>query len=739
MADEPEKKIIPEEHKKAFKTLVDEFEKEDDFIYKEQLKILRKNEEYWHGIQYLFWNEDIGDWASPANSTLQELEAQGTDSPLYDYVINIYKAHGESIIGAVTARLPFVHHPPDDADNVEDQMTSKEFSKIAELVQKRNRAKLLFIRAWYLLYTGGVVAGYNYSKSDAKFGTVKVPHVEEKNIKAPDTYFCPRCKQQMISGDPQNCDSCGSAVAPVVKEGETIKTPVTTGVDEVPKNREFFDFYSLLHVKIPFYARQQEDCLYLFHYLEQHYALLRELYPELVDEIGPGTPETHTYGRWARTPTTFLTAYRGEDLTSLLTVRRCWFRPAAFNRLYVPNNDESKKLVKELKEKYPKGALAVFIGDIVAEIRDEDMDNVWTLTSPGVSSYIHSDPLGQPIMPVQDMINTTVNLTVETIESGIPEGFADPQVVDFDTYPQHESRPNVLYPAKEGLGQRSLAEGFYTLPKSTLSREVPVFREKLDKDAQFLVGSQPPIYGGPGTGNSRTFSEYNMSRAQALQRLMNPWNVMTDMWARVIDKAVRRTALRMLEDEHFTKKEKGRYKTTWIRKAALKGKVGDVEPEAAEDLPISAGQKRDLLERLMTLNNENINAALYHPENTKLLVEALSFPDFFIPGETQRLKQYVEIEKLLKEEPRKGEMSELSPSVGIDLKVDDDAIHLQVIKDFLVSPEGMDQREINPGGYTNCILHLDLHEHALTVKTKGTHEGTMQGETPATSALSTST
>ena len=55
-----------------------------------------------------------------------------------------------------------------------------------------------------------------------------------------------------------------------------------------------------------------------------------------------------------------------------------------------------------------------------------------------MSLYFHSDPICQPLVSIQEMRNTLVNLTIETIEHGIPSTFADPRVVNFDKYGKFE-------------------------------------------------------------------------------------------------------------------------------------------------------------------------------------------------------------------------------------------------------------------------------------------------------------
>ena len=736
MPDEAEKLEIPQELLDALRTIVSDFEKEDESVYKAQLKIFRRNEEFWHGLQFIFWNEAVGDWRTPSAGTLADFQQEtGENIPLYDYVINIYKAHGVSILGAVTARLPFTHFPPDNPDEPLDCTTSRVFSKIAELIQRHNRAKLLFVRAWFLLYVQGLVAAYNYHKSDPKYGTAKVDKMAVQDAKiSPDRYFCQDCGGELPSNSPP-CPTCESMLAPRVEVGPTEKQVVKVGTVEVPKGRELIDVFGPMNVKIPYYARSQADCGYLFHYLEQHYCLLRQLFPDFVEELGPHTGSTDQYGRWARNPVTFASVYSGEEGSFLLTTRRCWLRPWTFERLDKSHEGEKAELLK----RFPDGVKVTLIGEHIVEVRSENLDDVWTITPSGASSYLHTDPLGQPLIPIQEMVNTLANLSIQTIEFGIPETFADPDVLDFDQYDKHEASPGYIYPAKAARPGDELSKGFYTLPKASLSRDVPVLRDRLDKDAQFVVGSFPSIYGGPSEGKSRTYAEYNMSRAMALQRLQNPWEMMSDWWGRVMDKSVRSYVRHMIEDERLVEKDKdgGGYINVWIRRAELTGKVGEVEPEVTEDLPISAGQKRDLLLKLIELNNEYVNAALYHPENAKNIAQALAFVDFYIPGDDQRLKQRAEIKEMLTSEPDEGDGGEPMSAVPIDPDIDDHAVHVQVLRSFLASPEGLEIRKTNPAGFMNCMYHLKEHMMALQLQTAGQYEGTPPGEPPETEAPST--
>ena len=278
--------------------------------------------------------------------------------------------------------------------------------------------------------------------------------------------------------------------------------------------------------------------------------------------------------------------------------------------------------------------------------------------------------------------------------------FADPRVLNFNVYSKHEARPGMVYPAKAREGQ-TLGNSFFEGGRATLSQEVGPFWQQIDKDAQFVVGDQSSLYGGPGEGNSRTLGEYQQSRAQALQRLSIAWTLFTVAWAKLMEKCVHLYVENMIEDERFVvpdKTQKNGYANVWIRKAEMTGHVGEVEPEGADAFPISTPQKQTLFFKLVELNNQFINSALFATQNRRQVADLLSFTDLDIPGDEQITKQAVEINEMMKGQP-----------VQIDPLVDDNMIHIEMCKYFLAGPKGLDLKRINPQAYMMIEQHLQQH------------------------------
>jgi hypothetical protein len=681
---------LPKELQICLKFLLEKYEKEDDYVRKQQIKTWKKADEFWSGIQFVFWSESRQNWISPTETRWfsQEEGREESEGPFYDFVINIYKAHGESIIAALGAQIPGVRFPPDDADDDEDIMTSRTYSKIADLIQRHNDAKVTYLMALFMLWNQGLVCAYHAPKADRAFGKINIPKYKQG-------LTCPNCQEQKPVDEDNDEEIDTEAGSPCPTCGTMMQMgTVLDGFSDAPKTRVLIDIYGPLFVKVPYHARTQKDFKYLCFGIDQPKALMKDLYPDIKDEINADQSDMMQFERMARSPSTYSAASRVDENRDLTTFRRCWIRPWAFEDL----GPEKEEEIKKLKKLFPHGCYMAFIGSTYAEARDEDLDKYWTIGKAGLSTYIHSDPLGQPLMPVQEMTNVMRNLTLETIEQGIPSTFADPEVIDFNNYARHEARPGMVYPARKRLGEK-MSDSFYEGGRATLSGEVPVFGQQLERDGQFVTGSFPSIYGGATDAKSRTAAEYNMSRQMALQRLSIVWTFVTSWWAKMMEKCVHLYVDNMISDEKYTTRENNDYVSVWIRKSEATGHVGDVEPEGSDSFPISMPQKQAMFLKLLDLKDDMLHAAMFDPSNRKTFADIMGFPDLEIPGENQRIKQSRETAMMMQGQP-----------VPIEPGLDDDDIHIFTLRNYLVDSVGLDAKQTNPQGYELCKQHLQEHE-----------------------------
>jgi predicted RNA-binding Zn-ribbon protein involved in translation (DUF1610 family) len=485
-------KDIPEEVQEALKFLVHKYEKEDGWVRKQQIKLWKKNAEFWHGIQYIFWSESRQDWLLPVETRwFQEDEGrEGVEGPFYDFVINIFRSHGESIISALAAQVPAVRFPPDDAEDDDDLLTSKTYSKIADLIQRHNSVKNLILQSFLISWNQGNVYWYHAPKSDRTFG---ITHIE--NFKK--VLRCPNCGQEVPVDDEEDllsglhtCPNCGFPL-----EVQT----VLDSIQESPKSRVLIEPYGGLHVKTSFWARDLRDSSYLILQHDRPKPLMKSIYPWIAEKIDMTESDMHMYERMGRTPSSFTSFNRADDNMDLVTHRQVWIRSWAYEGLPPDKEDVKKKLYKM----FPNGVYVAEVGKIFADADDQDMDKYWSVFKPGLADYLHADAVGQPLIPIQELRNINVNLTAETVEQSIGSFFADPDVLNFGIYAKHEARPGYIYPARPRPGQ-ALDQSFFETGRATLAKEVVDFLNQLDKDGQFVVGDYPSLYGGPGEVASRT-------------------------------------------------------------------------------------------------------------------------------------------------------------------------------------------------------------------------------------------
>jgi len=185
----------------------------------------------------------------------------------------------------------------------------------------------------------------------------------------------------------------------------------------------------------------------------------------------------------------------------------------------------------------------------------------------------------------------------------------------------------------------------------------------------------------------------------------------------------------MVEDERIVEKnDLGDFINVFIRKAEIDGKIGSIELEPDDKLPITDEQQADIIMNLMQLNNVEVNAALMSPENLPSLSKIIKIPAFRLPGQEDRQKQFEEIEELVNSvpippsqesialyqqaqqiDPSQAVQPEEESSVPIDIDVDDHQVEAAICRSWLIGPAGRLAKRENPDGYKNVLLHMKAH------------------------------
>lgn len=734
---------ISDEIKNSLKALVDHFDSEDQYVREKQIRQWKKYKLYWDGLQRIWYDEVAHDWRVWSETT--DIK---NDAVYYDKPVNVYRAYLESIIAALSINIPAIICFPEDATNPNDITTAKAGNKISKVVYRHNEVVLLWLHALYIYCTEGLIACYNYSKEDVKFGTYQEDKFESKEE---EHFQCPNCKAVLednifdVSDDipeetevmdenlmvlPQpkvpTCPECGWELDENL-EKQKVEVKRLIGTITKPKSRQCLEVYGGLYVKVPNYAMRQENCPYLIWEYETHFTNVISRYEELAKKFG-GRPEalvgiSEEYERWGRLPI----PYNGEYPQSTVTVRNCWFRPSAYYYLA-----EEKR--KELEKEFPSGVKVVYANEEFAEAIGESLDDCWTLSKNPLSDYIHHDPLGSLLISIQDMTNDMLSLILQTIEHGVPQTFVDPTVIDFEAYKKSEAAPGMIYPTKPQPAGSNIGNSVATLQTASLSPEVMPFGKTVQDLGQLVSGALPSLFGGQAQAGSKTASEYAMSRAQALQRLQTPWKTLTIWWKEIFGKVIPAYMEDIVDDERIVERNKdGGFENIIIQKAELQGKIGRIELDASENVPITMQQKKDVLLQLMQFANPVLIEAMTSPENIPFIKEALGLEEIIIPGEDDRQKQYEEIQALLESEPMESIDPMMGtpiqvPSVQVDPLLDNHQVEAEICRAYLISEVGRNTKVTNPTGYLNVLLHMKEHMQFVMMQQMQAQAQMQEGE-----------
>ena len=727
------------------KYMRDHFWEEDTATRQLQLAKWRRLKFFWNNITNVWYDSVAHDWRIGDVDN----DSGTNDQAYYDQRINVFKAYLESIFAALSILVPPVKAVPDNAENSDDIETAKAADKIGGIIYRHNSADMLWLHNLYIWGTEGLVCGYNYPKFDKKNGTFKVDEyktepelhritrcgnpecgielldevVTEKQLKAEAR----QAEQPQLEGieevDPllqeqqlddngmmmqgmEICPNCQQPMTPVVELKHEIIDVLVRTIDEI-KGKIGLDSYGGLNVKVPLYARHQDQVLYLFKCYEDHYANAIELAPKLHDKLHNRVGNSQSfdsYEQWAR----LNVEYRGEYPANVTTIKDMWVKKAAYNIL-------DEKRTAHWKKKYPDGIRACFIGDLFAFAKRESLDDHWTLEYNPMADYLSDDPLGSLLTSVQEITNDLISLHKQTLEHGVGLTIVDPAFIDLNAYQQTEVVPGAMIPSKTISGNKSLKDGIVELKTANFNDGSLQFSDQVQSLGQLSSGAMPSLF---GVMNAETASQDSMSKNQAQSRLGLKWKTKCNWWKHYMGKAIAMymQLIQCQDDERDVQKGvDGNFINVVIKKAELSGKIGRFELEANENLPMSWSQRKDVIMQLLLSPNPQIAQWLMLPENQPALRATIGIDNFSIPGADDVDKQWAEIQQLINSEPlMTGDpLNPEAPSIEIDELMDTHPIQFEICRKWAVSEVGQYYKYNLPTQYQNVLMHAQQHAMAM--------------------------
>ena len=685
----------------------------------ERLRLLSKAQRhdfYYRGIQ------DIAPEVSPDGSIRWAPVNGENDDGEPDIQmrrINKVRGDGKKFISVLGQKPPNIKAMPADPRSESDRTSSRQ----ADLAQSRLRIDWDTEQKNMLLAKGlwnyGTQFGYTRVLADGeRFGYREVPVLDsvEKEI-SPAHYNCQACGA-MVPADQaieqpvgyegespatqKTCPQCGAALSDIdFVEAETDQFPVQVGTKKYPKARVELSITNVMRVRVPFWAQDITDCEYLIYEFEESETRLKAVIPNLRELLAKGTETVSNatlQGQRVRAAAASPTG-NSASRKGTLPYARVWLRPSMFESI------EDKERRARWYEQFPIGAKMTLVNNRLVAIEGESMDDHWTACPAETSETIHTDAIVTDMIDVQDAVNESLTIGMETFLRGLPLTIVSPDIIDPKTLRNKPPYPGEILIAKQTAGT-SIEKSVVTLNTARFPEQLTPFVQMFESEARESTGVRPEIFGG-GDG-SMTATEFNKRQSQALAQLGMQWLYMRRFWVKTYQNGV--NLLKELGETDITaptSTKTGDRDVELLDLPALGS--GNYYFESDESIPQSWGQQK---EQLLYLLGQAPMAAqalgVLTPENISVVREFLGLPNLRVPNEDQRTKVLEVIGKLLNEQPiQDPQTGQSKPSIPVD-DFDDPSIVSDVARSWLIGDAGRKEQERQSPGFQNVVAYFAM-------------------------------
>lgn len=683
-----------------------------------QYALARRSYLYWDGFQNIFPSirngivYDFNPIPLPGQSNYYD-DPNRNIQGLYDSNINLVRGQGNKFIAVLSNRAPNAKavplQPESDTLARRARIADKVLMALRRMWDVDEVQRQMAFDAW----TFGTWFNLVYWQVDAgKYGTTEVPKFVETS--AIVRYWnCQTCGQ-FIPQDPPppTCPRCGGRIfAPT--DPLVIPQIQAAGSSSYPNGAPEILTETITTVTVPFYSKGLDDASWLWFEHDAHKGRLVEIYQgetiDMIDSATGGMPGWGTASQASLLGSTTRDLMATKMGSPLLRRRSRWL----YSRFWVPpstywlfRSDQqvtigniTRPIRDVMREVFPRGSKWCFIEGQLVDIQPEALTDVWAVGKPGVAPYIYCHPISYDLIPIADMVNLQHALFEETVQRNIPITLIDPDILDLDALENRPGVPGEFIPIQEGNGGR-LSDGIYSVTMAKIEPEVARWVEGLVAMGQELTGVLPAIFGGDA--GSQTAREAELKRNQALMQLGLVWNGMRQAWRGIYTNAFRliqRHGAYALRNFGLTEQDLHEVDSIFSPDGQLAGIAIEIE----ESIPATWGQIRDAISFILQGGPPMWQLmGLQEPTNASKVKDAMGLAGWAVPGNGAREYLMDEIRGLAQEQPAPGPQG-LMASRQIDTFLVPPDMAIAIMREWLMSDEGRNLREINPAGYANVM------------------------------------
>jgi len=602
---------LPEQLKNALKQAVRECEQQEQYDRRREVLRDRRNRFYERGIQHIYENSRAGCFTVGTAGAVVSANGAEIQCPNYIDDYNIFAPCLEILESVLTQNPPGIDFRAQNPKLSEDMEAAETAEGYRQMFDRANAVKELQTQIVRTMALSGRTIVWTRTEANAqRFG------------RNPD----------------------GSA-----------------------KHMEVATVYGTLESKVPITARSEDECPYVFLTDDPDLKSAKAEYPDFAKEIKPSTAGLgeSAYERMARLGVlqgSRSQAQLGDAYTHLVTRLHAWLRPVAFTGEYYDDpleapeesdfdeNGQVLTVAAKLKQLFPSGCHAVFIGDVYVASWDESLDDALAIGFPYPGDGMSRAAMMDRGIVVQDRFNDDRNAYAEVKDHGWPSTWVDADEAEYDSFASQKADPYAIRQKKYRAGVTT-EQQFFREPDPAIPATFVADTEGLLTLLYFMLGTPPALFGQAET-DQKTAAGFAQMRAQAMGRLGLAWSAIQKLMARMYYQAALAAAANPDHSEEIVVAGAGGPAMTLRLERLTKGKFGAYADEDSS-FPESTSAKRAQLMQIVEMAAQSpVGMSLFEsPDNWEQFKELLGFPELELVEATARNKQVREIEILLEQSP----------------------------------------------------------------------------------------
>jgi hypothetical protein len=664
---------------------------------------------------------------------------------------NFYQMLEKAFVAALSAQIPKTRWRPANADVEEDRETAKVAGRVEEIIERANKANRLLKQELMELFTSGCYFKFTRYVVDAdRTGTHKETTLQlSKSEVLPARYQCFQCglttpETDLIAKKQLACPQCGAPLgAENYFEDHVDEIPVAEQKEDVPNGMVLQSIWGPMHVDADPDAEDLLNTCLLNVAQEVSLGWLRTTFNDYWEKFEEGQT-SGTGGELLerqyrdRLSTPAGSANWGSFASQTRpTYNRTWIQPMLFAEM------ESRQEAEELMQRFPKGCMLAWVGDIPLQIRDAKLTDEWTWAGTEPSGFgLFPSPAGDPAVPIQERINDCINKIDEYMDRlAVGILLANTEIIDDKAMNGKAMLPGLLNPVKFRKGQAAadIQHAIFQV-RSEIDAMIFQYVSTLKQDMELLVGTPPQTFGAGTQQGVETASGQEQQLNTGMVKLGLHWETIREEHAEAAENAVRCAALNMTEDWQDTvADESEEFRNEYVHLDQMKGSV-HAEPDTEQGFPMTAAEIRQFYQDLAANpDSPFVQLLMDEPQNVDQAIRFIGVPGLVAPAGAMRGKMLRTISLLIngqamqQPDPISGEIIQV-PSVLPNKYLDDLPTMIKLIPRW--SQEHWDKLETNQSAIDNLVGFFKMcvvYERELAAEMQMTGASAQpQGTQPAT-------